>query len=1082
MKRRNFTQLFFVVIMYLLGTQTLLATVSNPPETLPVAPTHNATDVLSIYSGAYTNATTIGSLSGVGTIKEERTVLGDNMLYFENGLNSWSYINFGSPVNISDYNVIFMDIYVVSGLNTDIKISFGDGTSTFNIRVTEGWNKVEIDMNDYRILPIPPNFTQIRKIGIINNSGSARTIYVDNIYACKAVPTELLTAPTQPAATPTQSISDVLPVFSDAYSNGIGFSVLALTPGSPKKYKGINFPPSTTIDKMFWIKGGMTNGDGGLLFTTPQNVSSYDYLHLDLYLDGISFPMRFRFGTGTGSIAPNPSIPVFTAQPGWNSINIKLSDFVALSTGFDLSTMNGFGFWHKTGGTRTVFIDNVYFYKVPPPCNSPNLYTVSGSAAICQGSTTEISFSGSQSDATYQLYKNGTAFGTTTQGTGSALIWIVSEAGTYIVKTTTANNYCETAMDGSAIVTTALQTNITSQNTSAATYNLNGTAMVMSVTATGSNLNYQWYSNSSAINKGGMLIDGAITSEYTPSTTTLGTQFYYCVVQGDCGIITSAVSGAITVAQSGDFKSKSDGNWENNNSWKKWSGSAWVDAVSGETPGAGSNVYIDASEITINTPAIVNNISINSDGKLTLDENQTLRVSGNFNIFSDIENNTGTFVDKNSDGGVTINGQVNVQQYLTGGRNWYISSPVENASTGIIIDKSGNSLYEYNENNNSWPEATSFENTKGYVASIGVNNTSIYTFSSENLNQGNQTVNLLRSETAPKKGFNLIGNPFPSFINIRTIINTTPEIEKSVWYRVKNRTNSTYYFDTYNTSSGLGTNNNEFGNVTGIIPPMQAVWLRVAPTFSTANLLLAGNLRCHKNETANPLRSPQSDNQKIIRLEVSNDTFGDEAIIYFNNLANDNYDVFDSPKMSNNNVLIPEIYTKAGDDFLTINGLNDFDINKEIPIYFKTGAAGSFTLVVKELAHFSDTKIILKDNITKDEILLNEESKYKFNSEVSNNAFRFVIQFKTPVRNTFIKNVQGCNFKIEDNLNGAISIYCDEIKSDEGIISIFNNIGQFISRNKTTGSRTVINNLNTGIYFVSVKINGIGHTEKFIVK
>lgn len=357
--------MFFVAALSVLGVQSVNATVSNPPTSLPLAPTHNAADVLSIYSEAYTNVATFSGLTGVGDVKEERTVLGDKMLYFENGFNSWSYINFESPVNIDTYDVIFMDIYVVAGTTTDLKVSFAEGSSTFNIRVTEGWNKVEIDLNDYRILATPPDFTQVGKIGIINAGGYARTIYIDNIYACKTVPTELLYAPTQPASSPKQKSANVLPVFTNAYPNEVGLQFNSSTPGDIKKFKGIDYTGISNLDKMIYIKNGLNSGDGGLDFPQPIDVSGYDSIHMDLYLvDAASLPLRFRFGLGTGAIAPNPTATVATAVTGWNSININLRDFVALTTtGYDLTTMNGFGFWHKTGGKRTVFVDNIYFYK-----------------------------------------------------------------------------------------------------------------------------------------------------------------------------------------------------------------------------------------------------------------------------------------------------------------------------------------------------------------------------------------------------------------------------------------------------------------------------------------------------------------------------------------------------------------------------------------------------------------------------------------------------------------------------------------------------------------------------------------------
>ena len=77
---------------------------------------------------------------------------------------------------------------------------------------------------------------------------------------------------------------------------------------------------------------------------------------------------------------------------------------------------------------------------------------------------------------------------------------------------------------------------------------MNAAATPLSVTATGAGLTYQWYSNTTNSNTGGALLGGAISSTYTPVTTTAGTLYYYVIVSGTCTpAVTSTVSGAVTV-------------------------------------------------------------------------------------------------------------------------------------------------------------------------------------------------------------------------------------------------------------------------------------------------------------------------------------------------------------------------------------------------------------------------------------------------------------------------------------------------------------------------------------------------------
>jgi hypothetical protein len=73
-------------------------------------------------------------------------------------------------------------------------------------------------------------------------------------------------------------------------------------------------------------------------------------------------------------------------------------------------------------------------------------------------------------------------------------------------------------------------------------------AMALSVIAKGIDLKFQWYSNTTSNNSGGVLISGATQRTYAPSTAVLGQLYYYVTVTGSDGlIITSNVSGSVGV-------------------------------------------------------------------------------------------------------------------------------------------------------------------------------------------------------------------------------------------------------------------------------------------------------------------------------------------------------------------------------------------------------------------------------------------------------------------------------------------------------------------------------------------------------
>ena len=91
-------------------------------------------------------------------------------------------------------------------------------------------------------------------------------------------------------------------------------------------------------------------------------------------------------------------------------------------------------------------------------------------------------------------------------------------------------------------VATCTNPTITTQPTGA-TYTKGATATALKVVADGDDLTYQWYSNTSNSTSGATKISDATSSTYTPSTSTVGTKYYYCIVSsGSCSTTSNIVS------------------------------------------------------------------------------------------------------------------------------------------------------------------------------------------------------------------------------------------------------------------------------------------------------------------------------------------------------------------------------------------------------------------------------------------------------------------------------------------------------------------------------------------------------------
>lgn len=365
MKKGIFTKILYLVAILLLATQDIFADVSNPPQTIPVPPTQEAASVKSIFCDEYTDITSIKGFSGRGSATATvKSVMGNDMIYFDQGLGGWSFVELGTTINLDDCEALCFDIYVVKTGFT-LKVYFGQGASvTIPTPLVEGWNKIEIKLDDYRNLPAGkiPDLTQISKIGFINGGGYDRTVYIDNIYAYGDLggdnPSVDPNAPTVAAPTPKHKDTDVKSIFSDAYDNIT--NLILNNPGSPAAEMAVVTPFEG--DNM--LRFNLLNW-ALVKFDPTLNLDGMDYLHFDVWAESTR---TIKLGLGNWSSQANTD--ALTLNAGWTSFDIPMSVFKSADlTNIIVSKIfsgNGFAI------TRLYF-DNIYTYK-GDPVGTPIIY------------------------------------------------------------------------------------------------------------------------------------------------------------------------------------------------------------------------------------------------------------------------------------------------------------------------------------------------------------------------------------------------------------------------------------------------------------------------------------------------------------------------------------------------------------------------------------------------------------------------------------------------------------------------------------------------------------------------------------
>lgn len=515
--------------------------------------------------------------------------------------------------------------------------------------------------------------------------------------------------------------------------------------------------------------------------------------------------------------------------------------------------------------------------------------------------------------------------------------------------------------------------------------------------------------------------------------------------------------------------------------------------------GGGATVPTLPSAYTNLTFSNSNGVTIPNDfsvsGNLTMNENVTtgtvnLLASSNATLtagkiftatalnLESSSSGTATFV---NNGTATIT-TTSVQQYLPDARNWYVSSPVSNA-----LAPSGYTYYRYNEGAANWTASPvvvgdALTPGTGYIALPGFAGSTI-TFTTQAsgiLNSGNVDITLTRSG-ATKTGFNLIGNPYPAHLtwNKTFVDSLSTVIEPTIWYRTNAGTTNNsgqWSFKTYNASSDeaspMGTTN--------IVPPMQAFWVRA---LQAGTLTLNGRL-VKSHQTSNPLKARAATNtdRQRIRLQVSNGISTDETVIYFDALASNGLDAYDSQKMSNNSASIPEIYTTVNSEKLVINGMSSLTNNIEVPVGFTTGQANTFVIKAIEMANIaSGTQLFLRDNQNNNLIELNLNEDYSFNSDISDNNSRFTLIFKSPSITTDNSLTENNLVRVFSNENNQIMVESN-LNVNNATMLVHNATGQLLQSVKITENLTTSkNSYPSGIYFITVCVGDKKETSKLVI-
>lgn len=586
----------------------------------------------------------------------------------------------------------------------------------------------------------------------------------------------------------------------------------------------------------------------------------------------------------------------------------------------------------------------------------------------------------------------------------------------------------------------------------------------------------------------GVTCNGGNTGSITATVTSGTANFDYVWSNGSSTLGTSSTTNTISSLPAGTYTlTVTDGNAntdtkqitiiasEATNTWTGTTNTDWNTATNwstGSVPLACNNVTIAnvANDPIIDeaagTPAVCNDITIESGAILTINAAKALTVSG------DITNN-GDFVLESGatilvDGTISGSGTSTVKQDLDGGnRNYYLGSPVSGA-TAVVFDNGNEFKFSHNATEQRYytlADGATLNAAQGYVYRSADAQTVEFTGT---LNTGaliNNSLPRTGTENA-YRGYNLVANPYPSVIDWTLLTKTN--LESTMVYRAYNGTNNV--FDTYNATGGIGTNNNGGGAVDQYIAPLQGFWVRVDADGNTGSLGFDNTMRSHRAGVA------IEQEHNILRFVITDGTNKDEAIINFDDNADTLVEAYDSRKMYSN--IDAQIATVVDGEELVINSLPESEATS-VPVKVNINKDGLYTLeATEQLGNLQGTNIYLEDLYTNQTVNFNAGDKYVFDAKTTDSD-RFVVHFN-------VLSVSTNDVAVNESIlifgaNKDVVVQGKALQNAQ--LSVFNLGGKLLKSTTLNGTHNIIPlDLSTGVYLVEVNNQGTVSRAKVILK
>lgn len=475
-----------------------------------------------------------------------------------------------------------------------------------------------------------------------------------------------------------------------------------------------------------------------------------------------------------------------------------------------------------------------------------------------------------------------------------------------------------------------------------------------------------------------------------------------------------------------------------------------------------------------------NNTTVNVNGAITVkisDDASLLQTSGSFTGTNIVIDRAG----ENSDMSYNI---------------W--CSPISSASlTGTFVGANPCDMYIWDQTDQSW----TYDYASGFSTTC---NGSSVTFGASNVISGGDGIMdvgrgyYAPGKSTPTRGFtgtpnngtinvsmgtsgdawNLIGNPYPSAIDLDAVITTnTGAFDGNFYFWADDGSSGSGYstadFATYNSSGGTTVNSKEAKRYCG---SGQGFWVKATSGTFTFN-----NTHRTSSNNDNFLKTQNNTNIKRAWFSINGLGHNNQILIAFTGNASDTYDPnYDAPKMEGN----PRIYlasTLDSNDY-SIQGLSKLSIgvDKTIGLNVKVGESGMYYLKLDNAENFSQIPSIILEDTEREKFHDIVNGGYNvYLDSTADNRNRFVLHFKQMQSGdtssvSIAEKVNPMNHISVLTLDESIQLITKESGKNFTKIQVINTLGTLIEERSNIDKNQVRidKKYSSGMYFIKSEIDG----------